>query len=239
MSSPTIRVAILDEQLSAQLRESPETAEGIEVVWAGTELAHFTREVPEQRPDVIAVSLGLLGPDPVAETERLAKQTGAQLVFALYTFAKRPLLAKLREQSARPLRSPISLTHLRGFLSGMIVRKILSTTNSSTSAGASPRPRPQPRAQPSPSRSFVASRYSMAQLGRLKEIESAVECECPNHLADILTHLVSFERYSADCSSKNEADRAIHEMLHRETARARVIMEDALAKLLVHEQVEL
>lgn len=39
-------------------------------------------------------------------------------------------------------------------------------------------------------------RYSPTQLGRLQEITSALTCECPNHLAGIVTSLVAFEEAS-------------------------------------------
>lgn len=78
-------------------------------------------------------------------------------------------------------------------------------------------------------------RFSPEQLGRLQEVASSVDCECPNHLATLVTSLQSFESYSARCKNKDDKDAAIHAMLHRETQRARVIMEDALSRLLVHE----
>ena len=82
-------------------------------------------------------------------------------------------------------------------------------------------------------------RFSAEQLGRLQEIASSVDCECPNHLATLVTSLQGFEAYSAKCENKGEKDAAIHAMLHRETRRARVLMEDALSQLLVHEGIVL
>ncbi len=58
-------------------------------------------------------------------------------------------------------------------------------------------------------------------------------------MAAVLTQLSAFERYSAGCASRNEADRQMHEMLHAETRLARSIMERALTRLLEHEQIEI
>jgi hypothetical protein len=80
-------------------------------------------------------------------------------------------------------------------------------------------------------------RYSHRQLGQLLEITSQVQCECPNQLAGIVLALQDYERYTADCENRNEADAAIHQMLYQETIRARAIMEEALARLCAFENI--
>lgn len=81
-------------------------------------------------------------------------------------------------------------------------------------------------------------RYTDAQLGRLQEIRSVLDCECPNHLSAIVASLAAFERYSQTCEDENPEDAAIHAMLCEQTARARTIIEQALSELLKHEGVE-
>lgn len=81
-------------------------------------------------------------------------------------------------------------------------------------------------------------RYTDAQLARLLEISSDVDCECPNHVSKIVTGLVDFETYSKNCENRNEEDAHIHAMLYRASARARAIMEEAMAELLDFEKIE-
>ena len=81
-------------------------------------------------------------------------------------------------------------------------------------------------------------RFDDSQLARLLEISSAVQCECPNHVADIVHKLVDFEKYSQGCLMNDDDDREIHAMLWRETSRARAIMEAALEKLNEFEGIE-
>lgn len=87
--------------------------------------------------------------------------------------------------------------------------------------------------------SDAARRFSDADLGRIQEIQTVIDCECPNHIAEVLQSLVAFEAYSARCSSKNDADAQMHAKLHQLTQQARVIMEGAMADLLVYEKIEL
>ena len=81
--------------------------------------------------------------------------------------------------------------------------------------------------------------FTDTQLARLLEIASVVECECPNHLAKLVSSLVEFERYAADCESRNPADARMHAYLHRKTALAREIMEEALGELVRFERIEI
>lgn len=78
-------------------------------------------------------------------------------------------------------------------------------------------------------------RYSDAELVSLAELPSKVLCECPRHLAEIVTLLVSFERYSAECTSISPADAALHRHLHEVTAVARTMFEQALTRVVIDE----
>ncbi len=82
-------------------------------------------------------------------------------------------------------------------------------------------------------------RFSTEQLAKLLEISPEIDCECPNHLSRIVDGLVAFEEYSADCESRDPEDQQLHAYLHQETAKARTIMETALAELVRFEKIEL
>ena len=78
-------------------------------------------------------------------------------------------------------------------------------------------------------------RYSDAELVALSEMPSLVACECPRHLAEIVTLLVGFELYSTECASKNQHDAALHRHLHEVTGAARTMLEQALARVVIEE----
>ena len=82
-------------------------------------------------------------------------------------------------------------------------------------------------------------RFSRAELERLLEVSSAIRCECPSHLASLVSSLQAFERYSETCINRNEKDAYVHQMLHAETGKARLLLEDALEKLCIHEGIPL
>jgi hypothetical protein len=81
--------------------------------------------------------------------------------------------------------------------------------------------------------------FTTAQLGKLQEIISTVDCECPNHISSIVSSLFSFEDYSEKCFNKNDQDAAIHKMLYEKTMEARQIMEKALKEVCEFEKIDL
>jgi DNA-binding transcriptional MerR regulator len=78
-------------------------------------------------------------------------------------------------------------------------------------------------------------RYSDAALVSLTEIPSLVACECPRHLAEIVTLLVGFEQYSTECASQNRKDAALHRHLCEVTSAARAMLEQALERVVIEE----
>ncbi len=81
--------------------------------------------------------------------------------------------------------------------------------------------------------------YNDEQLVRVARISSIVKCECPQHLANLLSSLVAFERYSEQCEDRSQEDAALHGYLHRTTAECRAGMEAALREVLAQEGIEL
>lgn len=81
--------------------------------------------------------------------------------------------------------------------------------------------------------------FSRAQLGRLQEIQSAVRCECPSHLSELVTSLSAFEEYSRGCENRDNEDAKLHAHLYKQTSRARRLLEEALLALCQYEQIEL
>ena len=218
-----IRCAFLGAQFVGQL--SLRRPEDFEVVWCGVDAGRFESEVPSLKPDVVVLDISHLGEADEA-VRRLIAACGAELCIVTYSFARRALLRNLQSLQVRVLQSPLSLDMLHAHLGPLIIRRILE-------------PQKKKDGQTMSSTAPASIRYSREQLGKLMEVSSTIECECPNHLAQVVEKLQAFEAYSKDCESKNEADRAVHALLYRASATARAEMETALAHLVEHEKIQL
>jgi len=144
-------------------------------------------------------------------------------VILVYTFGAEPVAEALRAAGITVRRDPVSGTEL----ASLVVASRKAEALVARSAPANPSPNPNPRL------------YSDADLVALTEMPSMVACECPRHLAEIVTLLVGFELYSTECAARNENDAALHRHLHAVTSTARTMFEEALARVVLEEGLTL
>ncbi|MFS2115728.1 MerR family transcriptional regulator, partial [Herbaspirillum frisingense] len=81
----------------------------------------------------------------------------------------------------------------------------------------------------------VTRRWSDNELIAFANRSTTVACECPRHVAELLMQLSQFERYSAQCANRNEADAQLHQYLQQLTAESRQRFEMALSRIAMHE----
>ncbi len=84
-----------------------------------------------------------------------------------------------------------------------------------------------------------ARRFDDASLTGFAGLPSAVACECPSHVAELLMQIASFESYSASCANRSPADAELHNYLQRVAGTARMLFETALERVAVAEGLAL
>lgn len=85
---------------------------------------------------------------------------------------------------------------------------------------------------------LVPNIYTREQVGNFAAISTAVKCDCPRHLADLVLGLDAFEQYTLECESLNQDDVALHMRLHEATEKARTIIDSALRHVLKSEGLD-
>lgn len=262
-----VRIAVLSEQVSAQIRtanaDRPRELDNVQVVWSGTSGDELRRRGKSLKPQVLVVELALLGQGPAQrhELDELLATTEAELALVLYTFTRREQVQQLNSARSRALKAPISLATLRLNMLSLLVKDALRTgaaesePRSPSASQAVPPVRSESEMPEPPASKNLAALgppdgsaepgvglprlFSRAQLGRLQEIQSAVRCECPSHLSELVTSLAAFEEYSRSCENRDVEDAKLHAHLYKQTSRARRVMEEALLALCQYEKIEL
>ena len=82
-------------------------------------------------------------------------------------------------------------------------------------------------------------RYSDQVLQRVASISTEVLCECPRHVADLISQLSSFEKYSNDCLNSSQEDAKLHAYLSAVSGTARALFEEALERVAKQEGIDL
>ena len=135
----------------------------------------------------------------------------------LLRYAAAPAVAALQAAGAEVLREPADDDALAAWWARLVAP--LVTPWPATVPPA------QPLALPPP------PRWDEATLQAFAGLSTTIACECPRHLAELLIQLGQFEAYSADCASRGPEDAELHRHLQLVSGQARVLLEDALARV--------
>ncbi|MCH2110109.1 MAG: hypothetical protein MK135_12340, partial [Polyangiaceae bacterium] len=213
----TVRVALLHPQLEVRLK-------AVNFDWNIVACAETMDALScEGGCDVLICDLDLLGERPNVALERLGKRVGANDAVVLYHFGRASVLRTLSSVGVRLLQEPIELGDLHER-----VEQQVRVTKANQRALAESRNESNP-----------VPRFSAKQLARLRTIQSSVDCECPNHLASLLTSLSAFERYSKGCVNSSPEDALLHRRLYEGTGAVRQFMEQLLEQVLAEDGISL
>lgn len=175
-----------------------------------------------ETPDVLLVHMGSVQASIQQDLNELRRRCGVRRCVLIYHFATVAVLQYLHSSGVIGRREPVSDEEL-----SQIIQSIVYVDNS--------------LALPPPGNpdTIPPRKYSDAVLRRMAEISTSVLCECPRHVADLISMLDSFEIYSQDCLSKSGEDARLHAYLTAVSGSARAMFEQALERVAAHENIDL
>ena len=206
----TLTIAVAGAALARRLG-AIRTSPGLDIVASCPQLEGSAVAMAGVTADVLLIESSEMSADALPQIQAARRAMQVRTVVVLYRFCDSATVRRLREHGCLVARAPSDAAEV-AVLCG-------------TALTGAARPPPGP-ATPAPPR-----RLDDQALATLAASSSSINCECPRHLADILTMLASFERYSLQCQNRNPADAALHEDLARSAGHARVMMEQALERL--------
>lgn len=170
--------------------------------------------------DLLVLNLPSIAAAEVKSLGQLIKQINARLTLLTYRYARQQDITYFRTLDACTLRLPVDPAEV----ATIIKRKFTDTAAS----------KPLVAARQAPPRKF-----NDELLQKAASVSSSIDCECPQHLAEIIQGLTAFEHYSAQCESKDKAGEDLHRHIHLRTGQARAVMEELLQSVLQQEGIDL
>ncbi len=203
-------VCVVGPALAMQVRQAPTPPEHITLVGIFDSLRDFQHAPPAC--ELLVVEVPALDPPQLELLKRVFEGSRAAALLVLYAFANQPTLEAARQLGFTLARAPLRPAELWD----------LTATLRAPEA---------PGRAAEASQAIPARRFNDSQLARFAAASVRITCECPHHLADMIRTLVAFEDYSQRCEHRNAEDAELHAYLHASTARARAILEQALARV--------
>ena len=204
-----VLTAILDREKVNGMTQVPELASS----WLAKA---FGTGAPETGGEALAVELPTISEDNLQALITLRRDHFEHVV-VVYGFANRKTLRRLLDAGLLCLKAPVGAEELVRSLSLVVERGSLLAALEAV----------------------PAHRFSQASISRLAALSPKLQCECPNHIAQLLLDISAFEQYSMECEDTDPAERALHARLRLIAANARSLFEEAMAEVAENEGLEL
>lgn len=208
-----VRVALVGDALAEQPTGIGVDAPTLNVVATCANAASALETLRGISADVLAIELPMLRVDSVAIVDGIVQAIGARTAVVAYRFGPAAVVSALRARGHAVVRSPLDQAELERLCRD-------ATRFEPTPA--------RPAAPPAPSDTVPARRFDDRSLAQIAQASTALYCECPRHVVELLLTLGTFERYSAECVNRSPADAALHRYLERVAGTARALFEEAL-----------
>ena len=226
LASQSVTIAIVGLTLASRIESKKFTLSfsnnAIQVTDIFSTIADALTGSFQESPQILMIHTNSLHAGVQFEIHRLAEKNQALQVIVLYNFGQEPVIQSMKECGMIVRREPISDSDLADLINSVLV------VDTSGKSG------------PLKSGTLIPQRkYSDMALLKVASISTNVLCECPKHVAEIISQLASFEQYSHDCLNKSSEDAHLHAHLSAISGSARALFESALEMVAKHEGIDL
>jgi DNA-binding transcriptional MerR regulator len=223
--SGPFKMVIIGESLATKIQQAQSQLDAIELVSDYASITTFEAEKSKIEADVFVIEQATLQPETAVQITDWMNRINAGHAIVVYRYAPQHALKRLPDSRVTILRAPVEPETLQQQCIALGARKIAKLAEFTSLTSLS---------EPAPT-----SRYSIDTLSKLSMMSSTIQCECPKHLAELLTGLIAFEQYSSECESRNSKDADLHASLYKATSHARHMIENALSMVLDAEHIDI
>ena len=229
--APRVTVAVVGEALAARLN-APQ--------WKATYLGHaldiqrvfadldaveaqpVARDGQARDPDLLLARFNTLQATTGEQLARAIAQLRVKQAIVLYLYGAPAIVESLRAAGMIVRREPVTEADLAEWIRSQVVVDAAGAIASVRSGALIP-----PR------------RFSDSTLARIAGGPTSMLCECPRHIAELVTQLASFEEYSRECLNSSTQDAQVHAYLRSVAGSARALFERALQMVAQHDGLDL
>ena len=173
-------------------------------------------------PEILIVKVNSLNAVIREQVDALNLRLHLRRTIVLYTYGAESLIHSMRRSGMLVRRLPISEAELAELVSSEVFVDPLREAISNAASIVIP-----------------DRMYPDSVLSRVAGISTDILCECPKHVAELISQLASFEEYSQECLSNSAEDAHLHAYLKSVSGSARAMFERALEMVAQHEGISL
>jgi DNA-binding transcriptional MerR regulator len=213
-SNVPARVVLIGDSLAMSMAAASDQLTDINVVNTFGNVTAFLSQANKIDADVLVVEQPTLHTDTATQIIEWLNSINAQTAIVIYRFAAKGALDSLPVNRSIVMRAPVDPLRIQNHC-------VPRTPGMHETADHEWLPDVVP-----------PRKYNDEVLIKIASASTAVKCECPRHLTELISSLSAFETYSNECENRNARDAALHSYLNDATARARFIIESALSEVI-------
>jgi len=166
--------------------------------------------------DVLVAECASLGSTQIERLRKLQSANVAKRIIVVYRFGNARWLEELETVGVASMEFPPEAGKLAFEIAHSVTQAEITIGENNLGELVAAKPR----------------QFAAMELSAAANLKSTLDCECPRHIAELITALANFEEYSASCSVDNWHDAAVHSCIYAYTGQARHLMEKALQAVL-------
>ncbi len=233
-----VRVITVGPQVVELLKSDSGFGERADIILQCADLNEWVAlPADEHCADLVIVQCATVFPDTIDLITSRTAAAGAARAIVVYHFTQKKTTAMMEDHSNKltALRAPVTAADLKSVCEAdLAMAEIRNMSLNELAEKEIVEPLSEHIEE-----EIAGRQFSDALLAKVSRISTSIECECPQHLSSLLLALNAFELYCLQCANRDEKDAMLHALLHRKTASARLIMENALSTLVEAEGFEL
>jgi MerR family transcriptional regulator, light-induced transcriptional regulator len=226
LQAHTVNMAVVGLGLAGRIESKKFTLSfannHIKVTHLYADLAAARHAVMTSSPHILLVKTSTLHDIVMTDIQQILARHGIAQAIVIYNYGSESVAQAMRQAGMIVRREPISDHELADLIGSVLLADPTQSMGEAPASALIP-----PR------------KYSEDTLARVAGIATSVLCECPRHVAEIISQLASFEQYSQECLNKSSEDAHLHAHLASVSGSARALFERALEMVALHEGIDL
>ncbi len=212
------RVVFVGAELCSWLDGHQGCISGVSALLARQPLAEIveTLDVGDEEISLLVLDCPAVSLAQIQLVQQLKARLGSPNVIVTFRMANDRWISELNRHGAEAIAFPMEPARLAYEMGRIAVEK--DTRQGEFDLGDLVKPK--------------ARMYSDSELAAAAQLKRLVNCECPNHIVELINMLNHFEQYTTECAVDNWTDAAVHSCMYAYTNQARFLMEKALKGVL-------
>ncbi len=218
-----VKAIVCGRSLPINLKLNKDQTPGLRVSLELDNLDQLLSSTIDDDYDLLIVELAVVHAEDVATIRRAAEHCRCHRILLIYAYCNKKVLKSLNIEQINSLPAPVIPSLIDRRCNELLQNERGGNGGSGLKLDDDIKDR----------------LYDDATLAHIMNCATSINCECPQHLSDIIYKLAAFEQYSSSCENRSDSDKQLHSMLYHVANQTRALFEQSLTHVIEYEGIDI